>query len=940
MPTDETPQALRLLLIDNDIAFTEAAQSYALMQGWTVQIETDPGNWRPDEPKPNIVLLDYGLGGGNLDVLDNWAKKLKETGLLGTTWLLSGVASAERDEFIKQWGLRGFLRKPIDLSQLPTLFKTKTPAVASADKDEISISEEQPFRLEQLVDELAPAIDIIDLATLEAKWSNRAAREHPLTPLDRKIVRLLEEELWLGSAEAHPPVAQRLDWDAEKNAFRYTQLYPLGERYWLTRDWRGSKPVHDADLFDFEQIPGLNDRLNDVAMLLAKRHAITRLRIYQVEELPSCPEYGEDELSPLVMPLFQRGDGFKPDLATWSHASFLLRDNSETSKAAALDYVCRPEEVKADVSERVGFSSIEFGHAGTRAQFPVRDSSGQMKALLAFDRRTDHLNSLDKNDKELAEVALRVVGVFDGPLGEEEVKAMLGLLKDLGDRLLGWLEDDEQERGHHWHIRISEVLRQALVEQQHTRDADPFDNLSSVCASLMQEWKVPDIAGRVWGLPTGDEQCVPPPRPDPLIGWYLALDLGQAQWQAVAGAGPIFDAYHRYGSPLPIISPHAQAFAAETWVPQPIQDFHAWRKKHGESRKSEPPDAYRLLETLPDAYQFLETLPDAIGAWLAVPMELEGSVRALMVVHSSYRYHFTAMRCHLLREAASRLLPPLASAVRESRVRGAFTAAVMHEVKNDAAVALRHCEWLEEHLNRLPGLPDDKVAEHLTMLRHYLEGLSELGRDFLDVLRPGSDAPGRYQDDTTYELNQSASVEPQEWMDNQLRAWRWIYNDTLVTVDIGIKDGTVTLVAPALLRRVARVLLQNAFRHGEGEVKISLGIDEALTSLELNITNSAYAAVALGLQGGVNSATAQIGPPSQARARVGLANAIRLAREVGGSLDVQNEPCERADDAGVGDVKHYVRAKLLWPLASQAPVIISQTLKEHSDEHLAAGRST
>jgi hypothetical protein len=77
MPTHEKPQALRLLLIDNNTAFTEAAQSYALMQGWTIQIETDPGNWRPDESKPNMVLLDYGLGRGNLDLFIRSIKTLK-----------------------------------------------------------------------------------------------------------------------------------------------------------------------------------------------------------------------------------------------------------------------------------------------------------------------------------------------------------------------------------------------------------------------------------------------------------------------------------------------------------------------------------------------------------------------------------------------------------------------------------------------------------------------------------------------------------------------------------------------------------------------------------------------------------------------------------------------------------------------------------------------
>jgi signal transduction histidine kinase len=356
-----------------------------------------------------------------------------------------------------------------------------------------------------------------------------------------------------------------------------------------------------------------------------------------------------------------------------------------------------------------------------------------------------------------------------------------------------------------------------------------------------------------------------------------------------------------------MLPPHRQAFSAEVWQSQPIQDFQAWREQDNQTRAGKPPEEF----------SFLGALPDAIGAWLAVPMQLDEGVRALMVVHSPYRFHFTRLRCHLLRDAARRLLPPLAAALRESKTRGAFTAAVMHEVKTDTNAALEHCRLLEEHWGQNPALGDDEATKRLDMVKHYLEGLSELGRDFLDVLRPGGDLPSRFQEDIEYELSQCQRVLAREWLDNLLRAWRWLYQDKKVELRDGIGDQPVVLAAPALLRRVARVLLQNAYRHGEGEIEIQLDLadHDGRACLQMRIANLAYASVAAGVQGGTSATTAQIGPAPQARARVGLANAIRLAQAVGGSVETSHVPCKDHTDSSEDEPMHRVSALLLWPLA-------------------------
>ena len=297
-------------------------------------------------------------------------------------------------------------------------------------------------------------------------------------------------------------------------------------------------------------------------------------------------------------------------------------------------------------------------------------------------------------------------------------------------------------------------------------------------------------------------------------------------------------------------------------------------------------------------------------------MELEGHLKALMVVHSPYRFHFTALRCSLLESAARRLLPPFASAVAESRIRGAFAAAVMHEVKNDAATAILHCERLEKEIISLP-VERSAVLEELTMLRHYLEGLNELGRDFLDILRPSSDDPSRGDDDLAREIEQVQTVKIADWFENQLKPWRCLYGDLRkidlnnISGDGSSVSGQIILCAPILLKRVFRVLLQNAFRHGEMRVLIewkvsgSEAVDCAAQSwLELDITNPAYE-------------SSQIGPSAQARARVGLTNADSLTKSMGGKLtfEVENDK-EISKDGALGDeAMKKVSAHLRWPLS-------------------------
>ena len=923
-----------LLLIDSDKEFTQAAQRYGELRGWLVEAPESPESWEVADGRTDLVLLDYGLSDNRVS---SWAARLSAEGLLDCTLLLSAKYSPERKKFIEDWKLKGFLRKPVDLANLPTIVESSVQRNKLLQSD---LDQKSKFPLDKLASQLIPAINIIDCATLESRWSNydgKDGEDGKLSPLDRKILRLLDSELY-----SNPKLssAQRFDWDAKRRQFRHTRLYRLDEDYWLTRDWRTEgESVHDADFFDFENYPNLEMRLSAVAMYMAKRHGVTRLRLYKLADLPRASFDNAKSSSPLVMPLFERGGGLVPDANTWRLSAFPVDENRSTEELLESVGGILLKSAPTTIGEEEGDKSkargkcnnVDFGPEGTtRALFAIRgnDKNSQTRAILALDRRLDakYVDTLNNQDKELARVAYQIAGVFDGPLTDEELQAMKGQLDDLGTRILRWIEYDESAREREWHKRISALLQNALVEQERARYAEPFDRLSLVCAKLREDWKNPATTGRVWGLQLenklncNEQDAKGCDQPDPISDWYLALNLGQDQWQAVAGNGSAYDRYREHNSSIRMAAPHEESFQAESWRPQAIQDFPAWFKINCSDASGD----------LSESCLWLRESPEKIGAWLAVPMELEGHLKALMVVHSPYRFHFTALRCSLLESAARRLLPPFASAVVESRIRGAFTAAVMHEVKNDAATAILHCERLQKEIIRLP-VERSAVLEELTMLRHYLEGLNELGRDFLDVLRPSSDDPSRGADDLAYEIEQVKTVKIADWFEDQLKPWRWLYGDlrkidlSNISGDRSSESSQIILCAPILLKRVFRVLLQNAFRHGERrvliewKVSVSEAVDRAAESwLELVMNNPAYESVAMGLKVGLNSASSQIGSSSQARARVGLTSAYRLARSMGGelTLDVVNDE-EIVEEGTPGDeAMKKVSAHLRWPLSS------------------------
>lgn len=885
-------QSFRILLIDNDNAFPQTAETFARLQGWEFEWKSSPDGWYVDKHRPSIVLLDYTLDRGSDN--QNWVTRLREEGLLNVTWLTSGTADGAI-EFTSTHGLRGFLHKPIDLGRLPEL-------LASSGISENS-SHDADVDLKDLATKLGPAIDILDIGDFSVSWCNHAGH-HSLTSHDHQLLRLLETAL-IGQNDTDRPSVQRLDWDAAHvpPAFRQTRLYAVGEHYWLTRDWRQGEIIHDNEIFGLDGLGSIDERLNAAAMYLARQHGITRLRVYKVAELPALDQ--EVDSGPLMMPMFQRGGGFreghKSDL--WRKSGFLLRENFAAARVESNEYQCNVECVGSE-GENVGCSLIVFGNSPpqTRAQFPVRDECGKLRIILAFDRRHDHFGK-DHPDRELASLATRLYGIVNRPLDDNDIKSMSGLLDDLGKRLLKWIIDDEDTRERIWHKAISDVLRETLgSDKLRPRDAEPSEDLSEICRRLIEVWKNKDIAGQVYGL-LPEKNCLLN-SPDPLNGWYLALRLGENTWQAIAGAGEVYEAYRLHGRALPLSQPQALALGQREWNKTVIQDFSSWFER--------AIGAYS--DFLLSDYAFLGECPLKIGAWFGIPIPLGVEGEGVMVVHSPYRFHFTEMRCRLLREAAKRLLPPLVSALRESKTRSAFTGAVMHEVKNDAASAMLECEALERELAAGDA---GRVEQHLGMLKHYLEGMDKLGQDFLNVLRPDPSTI-LVEDDLEYELGQTDRIVVGPWVENLQRPWAWLYPERLGRIEDKTEGHILIVPAHVWLRQVTRVLLQNAFRHGAGPVNVFLEkvCRDGRPLLSITVSNPAYSSVAQGVAPGGCTALSHIGPAAQAGTRVGLLHAKELAHAVQGSLLTRHEPIESLKSNDSDDPLLRFTAYLIWPLCT------------------------
>nr|VFK64300.1 MAG: hypothetical protein BECKUNK1418G_GA0071005_104420 [Candidatus Kentron sp. UNK]VFK71056.1 MAG: hypothetical protein BECKUNK1418H_GA0071006_104820 [Candidatus Kentron sp. UNK] len=264
-------------------------------------------------------------------------------------------------------------------------------------------------------------------------------------------------------------------------------------------------------------------------------------------------------------------------------------------------------------------------------------------------------------------------------------------------------------------------------------------------------------------------------------------------------------------------------------------------------------------------------------------MQVEGKIRAAMVIHSPHVHYFTAFHTKLMEDAAQRLLPLLTAALRETRARSAFTAAVMHEVKNDSHTALMVLDIVQESIDQ--GEEIKGMAENLIEIRHHLEGLNALGQDSLDIFRTGAKGDAQEWKDDERDITTTLG----NLLKNATMGWRILYEDTKFKSDLPeeLVKCKVRILRILDFKRVLRVLLHNAFRHGQDWVRMEAemqGDSNVNQRLKLTIRNKAYGEVISGLRQTFGSAMDNPGASPLTRGRLGLAVARQLTLEAKASL--------------------------------------------------------
>lgn len=856
----------KLLVIDDNVIFREAIVSAGEDNSWIVMASdqlSDIKCWL-DRNIPKTVLLDWQLSGHHrqqyIDLLERYE-------LTKCTLLLSSTMDDARSRFIKKHKLAGYRLKPLDLEHL---------------EEELKLPKKVPWKnLDEMANQLDVAVNILD-ESLDPVWSNEQATQKPPTIGQRLIIKWLRAEMEGKRYKA----ARRLDWDGEKNCFLESRLFRLNNgNYWLARDWwsKEEKP-HDHEILNLDNVHTLKDWLQVVAKLLAQRYAISRFRMYKIASLPHIEEAKHRD-NPLVIPFFQSGGGFEPDEETWSRTGFLANENLYTKKALESDYQPKPEYVN-DNNPNVGCKPIRYGKKGThRVLFPVRRQDSQVSALFALDRRLDHTNTLTGFDREVVDIATRMASDDAGPLNDKQWSLMKGLIEDIGQRLVTKLTADEHGRTIKWHKNVTKVIKNTFAEAGSSPEMI-YGGLSKVCVALTDEWNSMNISGHVMGT-------TPWPKSKegrPISAWYIGLMTDETHWQAVAGCGDTYDLCRKHGE-FELKIPHQMAKSMNPWKAMAIQDFQKW------------------IQQISD-HSYLNVITnqlDLIRSWLAVPMQIDGKIKALMVVHCPHAHYFTAFRVSLMEKTAERLLSLLAAAERETRARSAFAASVMHEVKNDSHAALMLLDQITEKADSQGW--DISLVE----IRHHLEGLNALGRDTLDIFQLGSGEHKHMQDQREFD-KEDIRITLDNLINSATIGWLTLYEDTKLEIEKPDTLATqkILLKRPLAFKRVLRVLLHNAFRHGRQQVwvQVELKLRDANRENCLNITvkNLTDEQTIKHLTEKLNPAIGGLGGSPSIRGRLGLAVAHQLATEAGGVLgDLKPSITDSGDTVA--------EINLAWPIS-------------------------
>ena len=594
---------------------------------------------------------------------------------------------------------------------------------------------------------------------------------------------------------------------------------------------------------------------------------------------------GESPMDWLVVPRAQSGSGWAQEggesqtggAATWwghvfrwhqflaaAPADMPQRDQLDPSRMSNESLFEKVQAGEASACATGGLATVSWGDAQARlidvfpgllrreVDRPEEPQPAVLSAMLAMDRRRDHLSGdlddvLTDAKHELPRMRLAARGGrLDTPLDVQEAQAIIGgPLPEIRKRLGRWLIDDQERRVRKWHGIVSRSIQNSFSSLY---GSGGMPALSALCALLMDQW--PSLwqheVDRV-GYPLRGEH-------DPILNWFFVVERNQDRMDMPAGAGNLWRLYQDepQGMAKSSLVQRLLNDSNPDWSFLVVQDYQHWRQQDPEA--------------LEPAWKAYAVELAKVKTWVAVKLPSQsGFAPGLMVVHiGDTKDAAWASVLHLLVVTAQRLFPPFMLALSEQHERTAWAAAVVHEIKTDALV-----------LQQLVKQARDEPSSMATLMPRLLDlahGIDNLSRDFLSTLDERFDRP-------VPDESAAAWVDVGEQLTTALAPWRLRYPHIECTPDFShLGQAPIHLAAHRLWRRVIRVLLHNAFRHGRVQVEVKAVL--AGNHLQLTVRNLASADAVTQLQLTHHQQLGDLNAPF-ARMRVGLRNARLLCKEGG-----------------------------------------------------------
>jgi len=749
-----------------------------------------------------------------------------------------------------------------------------------------------------------------------------------LTSDDHRRLALLKHKL--DRTDAHHR-AQILDWQAgtddQPGHWVECRLHRLGTtgRYWYTRD-----PRHDGageeEFAQWDSATTLARRFEMLADYLADRWGFTRVRLYSVEDLPQGwgrLESSDDSRLPhawqmddrrkpgqvvewVMTPLKQSGYGFEKEAhvapldgeSHWLRHSFrwsAYKSNGGAHRTGGPKTphdadIPQPALEHTDTELCWANDVVAWGEARARVYgWLARRRNGSVQppiiGQVVVDRRTDHIagtkSALTGHPVE-ATFTRRVDAAAQGHASQDLDKSAMqafgcGPWPQLQARLASWLDDDHRERTRAWHEQISRSILTSITSRS---DGDGFTFLSDLALRLLEQWK--QLFLRDQGTGAGPT----------IKTWLFATAHGKDNIDVPAGAGEQWEARYRVGDPgswprRPELQRLMGDDGALDWDFWSIPDYQSVLQ--------------RELPDLEKRDRIVGKKANEIGSWLAIRMPaVEGFQRTVMVLHFLEKDAPTASVIELAITAGKRLFAPLMLAFSERREFSHWGAAVMHEMKTEIPMLVTDLETAQTQAD-----PDSIMSTRLGVIREQARSIEGLALDYLATLDPTAALVDQQA------LERLDALKIDEELEKLLQRWEQMYPH-LHVVRKELSTRTVPLHAYRVWRRVLRVLLHNAFRHGRGTVEV-----EAVTTASHLIVTLRNGATPVSLQqlreviegsGGQRKT-----PTAYVRRRIGLHTAYRLCKSVGAQVRITCSP----ENAEPGLVVQRLRWPKEPPTASQ-----------------------